>query len=68
VLIYYAVTNLAALQLGSEERLYSKLWAWGGLVACLSLAFAIEPRVWMTGLGVLGVGLVWHWGRRWWRG
>jgi basic amino acid/polyamine antiporter, APA family len=63
VLVYYAVTNLAALRLGPEERLYSKLWAWGGLVACVLLAFAIEPVVWMSGLGVLGVGMLWHWGR-----
>lgn len=60
VLIYYAVTNLAALRLARDERLYSPFWAWGGLMACLGLAFSIESRVWMTGSAVLAAGLVWH--------
>jgi APA family basic amino acid/polyamine antiporter len=63
VLIYYAVTNLAALRLSEKERLYSTTWAWVGLLACLALAFAIEPKVWATGLCVLGVGVMWHWFR-----
>jgi basic amino acid/polyamine antiporter, APA family len=63
VLIYYAVTNLAALRLSDKERLYGKTWAWIGLLACLALAFAIEPKVWATGLGILGIGLLWHWFR-----
>jgi len=61
VLIYYAITNLATLRLSQNERLYGKTWAWIGLVACLGLAFAIEWQVWSAGLGILGIGLVWHW-------
>lgn len=61
VLIYYSVTNLAALRLSEKERLYGKTWAWIGLLACLALAFAIEPKVWATGLCILGIGFVWHW-------
>lgn len=61
VLIYYAVTNLAALRIAPDDRLYSRAWSWGGLLACLALAFAIEPKVWLAGLGLLAVGLVWHW-------
>jgi APA family basic amino acid/polyamine antiporter len=64
VLIYYAVTNLAALQLGKNERLFSKLWAWCGLIACLALAFAVEMYVWAGVLGILTLGLIWHWSRR----
>jgi APA family basic amino acid/polyamine antiporter len=60
VLIYYAVTNLAALRLTAEERLFSRWWAWGGLIACLALAFAVEWRTWAAGLGVLAVGMAWH--------
>lgn len=67
VLIYYAVTNLAALRLSREERLYSPVWAWGGLAACLVLAFAMEREIWLVGLGLLGLGLAWH-GLRIWRG
>jgi APA family basic amino acid/polyamine antiporter len=64
VLIYYAVTNLAALRLGEGERMFNRGWAWCGLLSCLALAFAIEWKVWATGLGVLGIGLLWHWRRR----
>lgn len=60
VLIYYAVTNLAALQLKSDERLYGRAWAWGGLLACLALAFAIEWQVWASGLAILVVGVLYH--------
>jgi APA family basic amino acid/polyamine antiporter len=60
VLVYYAITNLAALQLGGEERMFSPLWARVGLVACLSLAFAVDLKTWAAGLAVLGAGLVWH--------
>ncbi len=60
VLIYYAITNLAALRLKPEERLYPKWIGWIGLAACVFLAFRVEQHIWLTGLGLLGVGLVWH--------
>jgi APA family basic amino acid/polyamine antiporter len=63
VLVYYAVTNLAALRLSDDERLYHRAWAWCGLAACLALAFAVEPRIWLFGIGILAVGLVWHYVR-----
>ena len=64
VLVYYAVTNLAALRLPPDERLYRPVWAWGGLLACLALAFSIEPAIWATGVGTLAAGLIWHRFRR----
>ena len=64
VLIYYAITNLASLRLHPGDRLFSPIWSWIGLVACLLLAFSIEPSVWLTGSGLLGLGLVWHAVRR----
>jgi APA family basic amino acid/polyamine antiporter len=65
VLVYYAVTNLAALQLAAGERLFTPLLARVGLVACVGLAFAVEPKTWLAGLAVLAVGLAWHaWRRR----
>jgi APA family basic amino acid/polyamine antiporter len=63
VLIYYAITNLAALKLPADARLYSKAWAWVGLTTCLALAFAIEWQIWATGLAILGIGYLWHWVR-----
>jgi APA family basic amino acid/polyamine antiporter len=60
VLIYYGITNLAALRLPKAERLYSPVFAWCGLAACLLLAFSIEREIWMAGLGLIAVGLAWH--------
>lgn len=66
VLIYYAITNLAAIRLPRDKRLYSQGWAWVGLLACVALAFSVEPKVWMFGGGLLAAGLAVRWlrGRR----
>jgi APA family basic amino acid/polyamine antiporter len=60
VLIYYAITNVAALRLNREQRLFPRWIAWIGLIACVFLAFWVEPPIWIVGLGLLAVGLVWH--------
>lgn len=64
VLIYYAITNLAALRLRSRDRLFPRAFAWFGLGACLFLAFWVEWHTWAVGLGLIGLGLLWHWTRR----
>ena len=58
VLIYYSLTNLAALRLSRAERLYPAWISAVGLVACGFLAFWVDPNVWLTGLGVLVAGLL----------
>lgn len=60
VLVYYAVTNLAALALPAEERLYPRSIAATGLAACLALAFWVERPIWLAGSGLLLIGLGWH--------
>lgn len=60
VLVYYALTNLAALRLGAEERLYPRWIAVAGLAGCAFLAFWVERPVWLTGLGLLAAGAVWY--------
>lgn len=64
VLIYYALTNLAALRLASSERLYPRGIAVAGLLGCLGLAFWVESGVWLVGLALLGLGLGGHLTRR----
>ncbi|HIC7359017.1 TPA: APC family permease [Legionella pneumophila] len=59
VLIYYAITNLAALRLPKEVQLYSPLFAIGGLLSCLFLAFWVPIGVWITGGSLLVLGLIW---------
>jgi basic amino acid/polyamine antiporter, APA family len=60
VLIYYAITNLAALQLSEQDRLYPRWIAWAGLFACLFLAFWVETVIWIVGIGLIVLGLLWH--------
>lgn len=60
VLIYYAITNLACLRLPREHRLYPRAFAWCGLVACAGLAFMVERDVWVIGLSLIALGLIWH--------
>jgi basic amino acid/polyamine antiporter, APA family len=65
VLVYYALTNLAALRLPANARLYPAWTAWAGLASCLGLAFWVEPSVWASGLALILLGLGWHaWRRR----
>jgi APA family basic amino acid/polyamine antiporter len=60
VLIYYAITNLASIRLSSDARLYPMAVSWCGLIGCLLLAFFVEPRIWVSGLGILAGGLLWR--------
>jgi APA family basic amino acid/polyamine antiporter len=59
VLIYYALTNMSALQLNADERLFPRWIAWGGLFSCLFLASWVESTIWMIGLLLLGLGWLW---------
>lgn len=60
VLVYYAVTNLAALRLPPAARRFPRWVAWAGLGGCLFLAFWVEPVIWGAGLALLAVGLAGH--------
>lgn len=60
VLVYYALTNLSALRLPVELRLYPRWIAMAGLASCLFVAFWVSPAVWLTGLGVLAGGFAWR--------
>jgi basic amino acid/polyamine antiporter, APA family len=56
VLVYYGLTNLAALRLPGEARRFPRWIAVAGLVSCFGLAFFVEWPVWLAGLGLLGLG------------
>lgn len=55
VLLYYGITNLAAL---AVDR--SRPTAWLGLASCLFLSFFVPPVIWLAGAGLLVVGLGWR--------
>lgn len=61
VLVYYALTNLAAMQLPPTKRRFPYAVSLLGLLACLFLAFWVEPAIWLTGTGLIAVGLGWRW-------
>lgn len=56
VLIYYSITNLAALRLPPEDRRFPRWVSVAGLVACLFLALWVDPIVWLVGGGLLVLG------------
>ncbi len=60
VLIYYALTNAAALRLPADSRLFPRWLAIAGLVSCSFLVIFIDLQIWAAGIVVLLVGFVWH--------
>ena len=56
VLIYYAITNLAALQLPAAERLYPRWISLAGLAGCLGLTVFIPLHIWIAGAALLIAG------------
>ena len=64
VLVYYSLTNLAALRLAPDVRLYPRWISLAGLGGCLGLAFWVETPIWLFGLALLATGLLWHLVRR----
>ncbi len=59
VLIYYGITDLSALQIPESQRLYPKWIAVIGLLACFFLAFWVEQKIWLIGLGLIIMGILW---------
>ena len=57
-LLYYTVTNLSALRLTKDQRMFPRVLAVAGLVGCVALAFSLAPEEVGIGLAILLVGLV----------
>jgi APA family basic amino acid/polyamine antiporter len=64
VLLYYAITNWAALRLPAEMRRFPHWVSWAGLASCVFLSFFVDPTVWFAGLAVIALGLAWRVVRR----
>ena len=60
VLLYYAVTNAAALRLTDERRRFPRWTSWAGLASCGFLSFWVDPVTWGIGAGVVVLGLVYR--------
>lgn len=67
VLVYYSITNIAALRLPKSRRLYPRTVSWTGLAGCVSLATFLPFGTWLSGLALLAAGYLWHryaWGAK----
>ncbi len=58
VLVYYAITNLAALFLPQDARRYPRFVSAFGLIVCLGLAAFVDWRMMAAGAGVLVAALM----------
>jgi basic amino acid/polyamine antiporter, APA family len=61
ILLYYSITNLAALRMDTADRLFPPWIAVLGLTSCLTLAVTLSPTIIASGLGLLVVGFVFRW-------
>jgi len=59
VLVYYALTNLAALRLPKELRRYPRVIPALGLIGCAGLAWWVQWQVWLAGVALIAVGAAW---------
>ena len=60
VLLYYAITNAAALKLPRAERLYPRAVSWLGLAGCVGLAAFVEPTYWIAASVAVVGALLWQ--------
>ncbi|MEM1099464.1 MAG: APC family permease, partial [Planctomycetota bacterium] len=60
VLIYYGLTNAAALRLPPEARRFPRILAWIGLLGCFGLSFTLEPIYVLVGFGFVAAALLLH--------
>ncbi len=61
ILVYYGITNLAALRLRADDRRYHQWIAWAGLAACAVLALSLPLRTAATGMILLAAGFLFRW-------
>lgn len=54
VLLYYGLTNLAALRVDRTRPT-----SWLGLGSCVFLSFFVPLEIWLVGLTLIAAGLVW---------
>ena len=57
VLLYYAITNAAALRIPTEDRRFPRWVSWAGLGSCGFLSLWVDPAVLVVGVGVIVAGV-----------
>ena len=61
ILLYYSITNIAALKLGKEYRRYPGWIAALGLISCLCMAASLNIKSAGAGLLILALGFLFRW-------
>jgi len=60
ILVYYSITNLAALKMRQDDKLFPNWIPVAGLISCILLASTLSFNVIATGIGVLVFGFAWR--------
>ncbi|MCP2044671.1 APC family permease [Pontibacter sp. HSC-36F09] len=58
ILLYYSITNIAALKQPDSDQLYGKFIPVLGLMGCLAMSVSLPLQVILSGLGLLVIGFV----------
>jgi APA family basic amino acid/polyamine antiporter len=61
ILLYYGITNAAALRLPAKRRRFPRWVAWSGLSFCVVMAASLDFKVIASGVGLLALGLLGRW-------
>lgn len=58
ILLYYSITNIAALKQPEKERIYGKIIPTLGLIGCLAMSVSLPFNVIITGISLLIAGFI----------
>lgn len=58
ILLYYSITNIAAIKQPKKDRMYGRLIPVLGLIGCLAMSVSLPANVMISGVGLLIAGFV----------
>lgn len=56
ILLYYSITNIAAIRQPKPQQLYSKVIPYLGLVGCVAMSISLPLNVIISGVALLAIG------------
>ena len=58
ILLYYSITNIAAIKQPKKDRMYGRLIPILGLIGCLAMSVSLPLNIMFSGIGLLLAGFV----------
>lgn len=58
ILLYYSITNIAALKQPRKEQIYGRVIPIFGLIGCLTMSVSLPLNVIISGIGLLIIGFI----------